>query len=229
MNGTKLPEPPMPGDLTPPAPRQLRDLWAKMTSIYGHRWVSAFGDSPEYGNDAKTPGAFTDAGKVWSQGLIGITGQQMALGLRRALMSAEPFPPNLPEFRAMCLGIPTLATVQLVLAKPHDQPEDVQAFCRLVWRFIDTYRFARAGVGQASSTVKDAYQIAREYRMALGPLPPPPVALLPEVAEERPLTKAEIEARDAARDAAAREHIARCQEMLRISEPEPTEESEGDT
>jgi len=218
----------MPSELTPPAPRQLRDLWAKMTSIYGHRWVSAFGDSPEHGNESKTPGAFTDVGKVWSQGLIGITGKQMAYGLRRALMSAEPFPPNLPEFRALCLGIPTLATVQLVLAKPHDQPEETQAFIRLVWRFIDTYRFARSGIGQANATIKEAYQLAREYRMALGPLPPPPVALLPEVAEARPLTKDEIEARDAARDAAAREHIARCEEMLRINDADDETDETGD-
>lgn len=42
-----------------------------------------------------------EAVKEWSQGLTGITGEQMKTGLEAW---AEPWPPSLPEFRKACTG-----------------------------------------------------------------------------------------------------------------------------
>lgn len=163
--------------------RTLRALWAKMVGAFGERWTRAYGDSPERFDGDQPTGQFTDAGEMWAQGLVGLDREALSRGIGRMLLSASPWVPTLPEFRALALGIPTLAQVQIVLAKRFDQGGDVAAFCRLVWRFIDSYGFARADSATAERMVRDAYALAREYRMALGELPAPPVGAL---VRERP-------------------------------------------
>lgn len=59
-----------------------------MTAIYGHKWASAYGE--------------TDADDTWASGLKDMTPQNLADGLRACLDRAEPWPPTLPEFRALC-------------------------------------------------------------------------------------------------------------------------------
>lgn len=196
----------------PPAPlplRTLRALWAKLVGAYGERWTRAYGDSPERFEHERPTGQLTDAGATWAQGLAGLGRAELARGVGRVLLSASPWLPTLPEFRALALGIPTLAQVQLVLARRLDQDEEVAAFCRLVWRFIDSYRFARADVTTADRIVRDAYELAREYRMALGELPAAPVAAIAQAEPPRP-TKASEET--------ARAHMARIAELLRMHE-----------
>lgn len=56
--------------------------------IYGHRWPSAYG--------------LQDDG-TWLTGLGDVTPKQVGIGLEKCRISAEPWPPTLPEFRAMCL------------------------------------------------------------------------------------------------------------------------------
>ena len=49
-------------------------------------------------------GADTELAKsVWQQDLAGLTMQQLKLGMERCRDNCK-FPPNLPEFRALCLG-----------------------------------------------------------------------------------------------------------------------------
>lgn len=74
-------------------------LWQRMTEIYGHRWVSAYGErwSP-----------------TWQKGLTGITPGQVRIAIGRCLSGEMAWPPTLPEFKALChprpedLGIPDL-------------------------------------------------------------------------------------------------------------------------
>ena len=68
--------------------RSLDQLWARMAEIYGHRWVSSYGEIP------------TD---TWAKGLYGLTTRQLADGLNECMKAAQGWPPTLPEFRAMCL------------------------------------------------------------------------------------------------------------------------------
>lgn len=57
-----------------------------MCRIYGHKWTSAYGE--------------TDDG-TWLKGMSDITPEQVAHGLTECLKRQDPWPPTLPEFRAM--------------------------------------------------------------------------------------------------------------------------------
>ena len=72
-------------------------MWKRMTHIYGNRWASSFG-SVEDG------GKLSSVAATWAKALDDITPQQLADGLNACLRSGNPWPPSLPEFRAMCLG-----------------------------------------------------------------------------------------------------------------------------
>ncbi len=62
-----------------------------MTSLYGHRWTSSFGES-------------TDPDGVWARALEGVTPRQIADGLNAVVRSGLDWPPSAPEFRKLCLG-----------------------------------------------------------------------------------------------------------------------------
>lgn len=72
-----------------PTTHQMAELWTRMARMYGHRWLSAYGE--------------TDDG-TWRAGLRGITGAQLASGLRACADSADAWPPTLPAFRRLCRG-----------------------------------------------------------------------------------------------------------------------------
>lgn len=59
-----------------------------MVAIYGHKWTSSYG--------------LDDADDTWLRGLGGITPSEIAAGLSACVLRADPWPPTLPEFRAMC-------------------------------------------------------------------------------------------------------------------------------
>lgn len=62
-----------------------------MAEIYGHKWTSNYSSA--------------DSG-TWREGLRGLTKELLLVGLRRCIHSQDPWPPSLPEFRAICFGIP---------------------------------------------------------------------------------------------------------------------------
>lgn len=74
----------------------VAELWRRMAAIYAHKWVSGYGEC--------------DADDTWAIGLVGLTGQQIANGLRacidvakdRVRVGDEDWPPTLGEFRARC-------------------------------------------------------------------------------------------------------------------------------
>lgn len=63
-------------------------LWLRLTEIYGHKWVSAHGESDESG--------------TWLKGLSGLKPAQLSHGLSACMNREEAWPPTLPEFRRMC-------------------------------------------------------------------------------------------------------------------------------
>lgn len=67
----------------------MRRLWTRFAEIYGHRWVSQFGDSH---------GAMS----TWQKGLADLSREELGTGLRALLTRADPWPPSLPEFRQLC-------------------------------------------------------------------------------------------------------------------------------
>jgi len=81
-----------------PSPRLMVNLCERMTHIYGHKFTAWWGESA-----VNSAGELTDVAQTWMSGLRGISGEQIANGLRACVGSGEVWPPTLPEFRAMCL------------------------------------------------------------------------------------------------------------------------------
>jgi hypothetical protein len=138
-----------------------RTLWVRMAEIYGHRWTSSYGESSDANGAAGT----------WAKGLSGIDSMQIAAGLKSCIVSANPWPPTLPEFRAMCLGIPTLAEMRL-------DSDKAKPFTILVWQRLDGFRHKMANAEQADRMLRDAYEVAREHIMRGGDLPELSAAVL---------------------------------------------------
>jgi hypothetical protein len=145
-----------------------------MASIYGHRWTSAYGERCD--DDS---GTLTIAGDSWQRGLSGVGEAKIGTGLNACLMAADPWPPTLPAFRAMCLGIPAFGAVK---AELRNRTATRTPFARLVWANVDGYLFGRADVEHADRMLHDAYLLAVEYAMAGGPMP----HVAAEIAQDAP-------------------------------------------
>lgn len=165
---------------SPLATRATETLWLRLGEIYGHKWTSAYGDK-----------ATGSAAQTWAKGLGGLTALQVADGLKSCLANPDPWPPTLPEFRARCLGIPPLAAVRLDSTK-------IEPFTRLVWQYLNTYRYRNASADLADKLLREAYELAREHVMRGGDLPEPAVAEIehkPAPKPQIPETREEREAR----------------------------------
>lgn len=91
----------MPSGLTD---RHMGVLWERMAKIYGHKWVSSYGEEDD---------------GTWLTGLHDVTPEQIGVGLEACRVSAEPWPPTLPQFRAMCLpSRPLCAAHRIALPAP---------------------------------------------------------------------------------------------------------------
>ena len=172
------------------SPSTLANFWLRMAGMFGHTWVSQYGANPE-GIGADT----------WAAALSGITPHQVGHGLRAALATGADWPPSAPRFRAMCLGIPTLASVALII-RGRAEPTP---FSRLVWSKLDTFRFKSSDQAKADRMLADAYDVAREFVMQGGALPAEPIGKLdkPEPKEFRQAPAEVVEA-----------HFAKIAELL---------------
>jgi len=90
--------------LTPLSLGLLEKLWITMTQTYGNKWTSSFGEVPKPDH-------------AWAKILGGLSGQQIANGLHRLIELGQndpevaKWPPSAPDFRAMCLHVQGLPTV----------------------------------------------------------------------------------------------------------------------
>lgn len=181
-----------------------------MLAMYGHTWASQYGDHAS-GITAET----------WASALSGISGPQIAEGLRGCVAEGREFPPGAPRFRAMCLGIPSLPRVKLELSALREhanqpprfvpgtggdteaqQAPAVSSFTRLAWSLIDGYGYRHASAKDAGRMLQDAYDLAVEQVMRGGDLPQEssgaierheaPKPVIPETREERIARLAEV-------------------------------------
>ncbi|HSD17223.1 MAG TPA: hypothetical protein VLC71_08215 [Thermomonas sp.] len=166
-----------------------------MTALYGHAWTNVQGLTPQ----AKDHDGLTLAGSTWAGALAGITGQQIAAGVKACIAAGKEFPPNAPRFRALCLGIPTLDAVRLEL-----QNADPSQFTRAVWGKLDVFRFRQASAEHADKLLAGAYWLVHDSVMQGNPLPAAPVAAIAH--EVRKASPATAEQREA--------HFARIRELL---------------
>jgi hypothetical protein len=100
---------PSPETLSVLTDKHMYQLWARMGRIYGHKWVSSYGEKDD---------------GTWKRGLMDLTPMQLAHGLGKCVTRTDSvWPPSLPEFRAMCLpcaddlGIPTVQAAYLEACK----------------------------------------------------------------------------------------------------------------
>ena len=71
---------------------EIEQLWQLMSSMYGHKWTSAYGDIP-------------DPDKVWYAILKDVSWEQMQFGMNKLANSGASWPPAAPEFKKLCLNI----------------------------------------------------------------------------------------------------------------------------
>ena len=121
----------------------------------------------------------------------------MADGLKACLTTSDPWPPTLPEFRARCLGIPSLQEVRLEIHRSERSP-----FGIMVWQQLDGYLFKQSSADKSDRMLKDAYELAREMVMRGHPLPEMPSAVIEQHEPEyRPASKESVEGAAAEVDA----------------------------
>lgn len=155
--------------------RCMARLWDRMAAIYGHRWISSYGTC--------TSTAFG----VWTTGLEGLTPEQIGIGLnscmsRRDIKDVDridPWPPTLPEFRALCLPTPEQAGLP---------SEDVayMAACNCDWSLHPVVWVAALKVGRTrlkqSRENKTRKLFAKEYRKLIDRVMGGEVFTMPEPA-----------------------------------------------
>lgn len=132
-------------------------VWAHMAGLYGHTWTSAYGDNSR-----------SIAGAEWARTLAGLTRQQVEQGIDACRAEGGEWPPSAPRFRAMCLGIPSFATVQFEIATPGVERS---LFTRSAWQFVDGYAYRLASSKDAVKLLRDAYERARDLVMRGHSLP----------------------------------------------------------
>lgn len=152
-----------------------------MAHMFGHAWVSQYGADPA-----------GMAGDTWSAALAGLTPAQIGAGLDGALALGSDWPPSAPRFRALAMGIPSMAKVRQEIRHPTGERSP---FTRQVWAFLDVYLFAKAEQAKADRMLREAYELTSEYVMRGGHLPEPIAGA--------------IEAEKPAKPAPAPEHVAR--------------------
>lgn len=89
----------------------IDDLWAKMGRIYGHRWITSYGECDD---------------GTWLWALRSLTREHLAHGIKTCVKAGKEWPPTMPEFRAMCRTLPSLTPPEnkhLHLPQPQIDPE----------------------------------------------------------------------------------------------------------
>jgi hypothetical protein len=75
-------------------------LWQRMADLYGHRWLSAYGESTLLVEGA--PDRLSPTVGTWQRVLRGITPDELGAGIRACIDRAEEWPPSAGQFRQRC-------------------------------------------------------------------------------------------------------------------------------
>lgn len=178
-----------------------------MASRYGNAWVSNFGAQPN-----------GIAAAEWRGTLAGITPEQLREGFEADVLRADNWPPSSAKFKAMCLGIPSIAGVRaevvdyLAYRKPlagSSARPIISRFARGVLSRLDAYAYRNAAGKVADRIFEEAFHRTREFVMEGGTLPVNPVALIEKTEPEHKPVPPEVVA----------EHLAKMAQILRV-EPE---------
>lgn len=143
----------------------------RMASRYGHAWVSQYGPLPD-----------GIAAAEWRETLAGLNASQIREGFQADAMRGDHWPPSSPAFRAMCMGIPSMASVRAEVDECFgfhgDSRPIVSRFARGVLARINTYNFRNGSGKDQQRMFAEAYERTREFVMDGGVLPVEPAALI---------------------------------------------------
>jgi hypothetical protein len=178
-----------------------------MLALFGHAWSSQYGTAAD-----------GIAAETWAVALAGVTGKQIADGLRATMALGKDFPPSAPRFRALCMNIPSQAMAsRMIYGK-----ESATPFSRHMWGYIDAYRFRTADMDKTDRMIVEAYGLTTEYLMQGGHLPDEPAAMLEAPHEEESTWTAEEAAEYARRrDEVAQREIQKLADLLRVEPAKP--------
>lgn len=194
-----------------PLPRSATDeLWMRMASRYGHAWVSQYGPLPD-----------GIAAAEWRDTLWGITPAQMREGFDADAVRGDDWPPSSSKFRAMCLGVPSLASVRseidgMLRYSAQGQGSLMSRFSRGVWSRIDSYAYRNAGGKTAERIMREAYELTREFVMDGGTLPVEPSGLIQQQRAEHKAADPEV----------AKRHLDAIADLLKTEPVKPHTEVE---
>lgn len=65
----------------------IAKLWSRMIEMYGHKFMSSYGEVPS---------------DTWSRALAGASAADLAQGVKACFQRQDTWPPTLPEFVEMC-------------------------------------------------------------------------------------------------------------------------------
>jgi len=172
-----------------------------MAHMFGNTWVRQYGVDPA-GSAADT----------WSSALAGLLPEQIAVGLQATLALGLEWPPSAPRFRAMCMGIPSLAAVRHEMVHPG---EERSPFMRQFWSFLNTAEYQSGDEYRCERAVTEAYELTCDYVMRGKQLPPAMSVMLERQKPIKPKRASEETARAALANLAA---------MLAIQTPAPDQQ-----
>lgn len=181
----------------------MDEFWLHMAARYGHAWVSQYSAKPN-----------GTAAAEWRATLSGLTREQVQHGFRADVLRGEAWPPSSPQFRALCLGIPTFGAVVHEIGSSAPRT----GFAALVWSYVDVYAFARADARDADRMIRVAYDLAREDVMR--------GATVPQVPEQALASPKHVERKPADPETALR-HLAEIDEILGSKPSDETAADEG--
>lgn len=180
-------------------PTRALDLIAvTMTAAFGNKWTAAHGDDFVAG-----------AGPLWAQQLAGLSRADIARGLD--VTTRDAWPPSLAEFKAACMGVLSMAVVNLERAGPASEQ---QPFTILVGQFIDSYAWRMDDPDQRRRRLQEAYDMAKAHVVGGGRMPEyiPPERQLQAAPCWRPVPMVMLSPGDAMRE---------CERMLHVAQPDP--------
>jgi len=94
-------------------------FWLRMTEMYGHLWVSAYGDVPS---------------ELWAKAVARLSNDQIKMGLEACLYRDDNYPPNLPTFLKLCkpVYVPLCHRLFKKLPQPECDPNVVRSNLKLM-------------------------------------------------------------------------------------------------
>src|SRR5690348_4115361 len=88
-----------------PSDKGLTELWLGMIGAFGHKWTSSHGELPVERSEEGAR-SLTKTGAIWQRGLFGCDDAMVRRGFETCIQRPDEWPPSLPTFRRMALGIP---------------------------------------------------------------------------------------------------------------------------